>query len=107
MHKDFRTWLTEQGYVLSSRHTLASRVKRVERAYGPLDKVLENGKLDALVKELTYVAADRKNDRPNPSRIPFAGKMHGNLQSFKSAVLLYARFWESLNRPGKTRSVSK
>jgi len=97
MHEDFRTWLTRQGYSLSSKHTLASRIKRIERAYGPLDEILENGKIGALIKELTYGPVNKQKDRPNPTRIPFTGNTHGNMQSFKSAVTLYVRFWESMN----------
>ena len=70
------------------------RVGRVEEHYGDLDALYAEDHLESLIQELTYTTQDRRNNRPNETRIPFDGNAYNNLASYRDAVRRYRRFLE-------------
>lgn len=96
----YHAWLKLGGYDEGAIAAQLYRVGRVEEYHGSLDVHFERDKLANLVKILTYSTEDQRNDRPNPSKIPFNDNKRNNLASYKSAVLWYHRFREDGDSAG-------
>lgn len=92
MRPDYKSWLEEQKYDPGTISAQLHRVGRVEDCYGDLDKHFVEGTLQAVIDELTYSADDERQNRPNPSKIPFKGNTRNNLASYKNAVVRYRKF---------------
>ncbi len=87
----FKAWLAA-NYAPNSAASHASQAKKVEEAYGDLDVVIDEGRLEQIVAELNYSTVDSKAQMPNPSRIQTGGSLYENLASYKSSLRCYARF---------------
>ena len=92
MKADYEAWLKREGYDQGTIGAQLYRVARVEEFHGCLDAHYEHDRLAGMIATLTYSTEDQRNDRPNPSAIPFIGNKRNNLASYKSAVLWYRRF---------------
>jgi len=92
MRNDYKNWLSRQGYADNTQVAQLHRVAKVEEFYGPLEELITNGGFDQVFAELTYSTADERQNRPNPSRIPFQGNARNNLASYKDAAKRYQRF---------------
>lgn len=90
----FKAWLAA-NYAPSAAATHSSQAKKVESAYGDLDQIIDEGRLDDVVSELNYSTRDSKAKRPNPSKIQTGGSLYENLASYKSSLRCYARFREN------------
>jgi hypothetical protein len=54
----------------------------------------------SLIATLRYSADDARQQRPNPSKIPFKGDIRSNLASCRNAVERYRKFRDSGGGPG-------
>ncbi len=95
MDTAFGDWLRREGYDRGTITAQMYRVARVEEYYGSLDEHFARDGLSALIGLLTYTTEAARQDRPNPSKIPFKGNKRNNLASYKSSVLWYKRYRES------------
>ena len=49
-----------------------------------------------VIEELKYSKDDRRNNRANPSKIPFKGDIHNNLASYRRAAVRYEKFRDEI-----------
>lgn len=92
--ENYRNWLAAQNYQGGTITAQMHRAGRVEEYYGDLDALYADDRLEALIRELTYTTQDRRNNRPNESKIPFEGNAYNNLASYRDAIRRYRRFLE-------------
>ncbi|WP_445946347.1 endonuclease NucS domain-containing protein [Shewanella sp.] len=92
--EQYRSWLKLQGYVDNTIAAQMHRAGRVESHYGGLDELHAKDGLNSLLVELKYTQADRQNNKPNPTKIPFDGVPYNNLASYRDAIRRYKRFKE-------------
>ncbi|WP_119393476.1 endonuclease NucS domain-containing protein [Salinibius halmophilus] len=92
--ENYRKWLAAQNYQGGTITAQMHRAGRVEEHYGDLDALYAEDKLEQLIQELTYTTQDRRNNRPNETKIPFEGNAYNNLASYRDAVRRYRRFLE-------------
>lgn len=88
----FRAWLATQGQALSSVSTRLSDARRVQAHYADLDDLYKRDRLEGLLAELRYTAADRLACKPNPTPLVIHGDLYDSLASYRSAVATYYRF---------------
>jgi len=93
--ENYRNWLTAQNYQGGTVTAQMHRAGRVEEHYGDLDKLYAEDRLEGVVRALTYTTQDRRNNRPNETKIPFEGNVYNNLASYRDAVRRYRRFLEN------------
>jgi hypothetical protein len=91
---EYKKWLTTQGYQPGTVTAQIHRASRVESCYGDLDKQHLTDQLQGLIEALAYSRADQRNNRPNETKILFAGDVYSNLASYRDAVKRYKRFLE-------------
>jgi endonuclease len=89
---EYEQWLKTQGYEPGTIAAQMYRAGRVETYYGNLDEQYAKDHLEALIQSLRYTAEDRRQGRPNPTKIPFEGNAHNNLASYRDAVKRYRTF---------------
>ncbi|MGB3279646.1 MAG: endonuclease NucS domain-containing protein [Pseudorhodobacter sp.] len=104
MRKDYKYWLAAQGLASNTQVAQLHRVAKVEEFYGSLEDIVAKGEFESLISELTYSTADERQNRPNPSRIPFQGNARNNLASYRDAAKRYQRF---LLETGGTAAVAE
>lgn len=92
--ENYRNWLLTQNYQSGTITAQVHRAGRVEEHYGDLDEMYNKDRLESLILELTYTTQDRRNNRPNETKIPFEGVVYNNLASYRDAVRRYRRFLE-------------
>lgn len=92
--ENYRTWLGTQGYQDGTITAQLHRAGRVEEHYGNLDTLHQEDRLEGLIVELSYTTQDRRDNRPNQTKIPFDGDAYNNLASYRDAVRRYRRFLE-------------
>ena len=92
--ENYRNWLAAQNYRNVTITAQMHRAGRVEQHYGDLDVLYKEDRLEGLIAELNYTTQDRRNNRPNQTRIPFEGNAYNNLASYRDAVRRYRRFLE-------------
>ncbi len=97
MRLDYQKWLAEQGYQEVTQKAQIYRVKKVEECYGSLDEHFANGTYQEVVETLKYSTKDKRENKPNPSKIRFDGDIKNNLQSYRDAVLWYQNFLKEGN----------
>lgn len=90
--ENYRNWLSNQNYQSGTISAQMHRVGRVEEHYGDLDDLFKKDRLESLIFELTYTTQDRRNNRPNETKIPFVGNAYNNLASYKDSVRRYKNF---------------
>ena len=92
MKPTYKAWLEQQGYAAGTVQTQMYRAGRVEECYGDLDDHYDRDRLRTVIGELRYSTDDERKSRPNPSKIPFNGKIRDNLASYRNAVERYCKF---------------
>ena len=95
MHVEYSNWLAEQKYASGTQTAQLHRVKKVEEAYGSLDKHYANGTYQEVIDSLVYSVQDERMNKPNPSKMKFEGNIKNNLQSYKDAAIRYKRFLDN------------
>ena len=102
---EFRTWLTENGYlpnVVNSRVTNCETVCRYE---GDLDDFFEEDECEKLLQRLCYTADDERNHRPVRHSIPINGNQRTGSATLKQAVNLYVKFRKNI--PIQVKEISR
>jgi hypothetical protein len=89
---DYEQWLRNQRYEEGTINTQLYRARRVEECYGSLDEEFAKDRLESLINSLQYTAEDERQNRPNPTKIPFDGNAYRNLASYRDAVKRYRNF---------------
>lgn len=97
MRLDYQKWLVEQGYQEGTQKAQIYRVKKVEECYGNLDEHFSNGTYQEVIETLKYSTKDKRENKPNPSKIKFDGDIKSNLQSYRDAILWYQNFLKAGN----------
>lgn len=92
--ENYKNWLAAQNYQIGTITAQMHRAGRVEQHYGDLDVLYNEDRLEGLITELNYTTQDRRNNRPNQTKIPFEGNAYNNLASYRDAVRRYRRFLE-------------
>lgn len=100
MKPEYREWLEQQRYSDVTVNAQVYRAERVEKYYGDLDGHYENDRLQRVISELKYSKEDERQNKPNPSKIPFEGNTRDNLASYRSATERYRRFREETSGDG-------
>lgn len=92
--ENYKNWLLAQNYQSGTITAQMHRAGRVEDHYGELDALYNKDRLESLINMLIYTTQDRRNNRPNETKIPFEGNAYNNLASYRDAVRRYRRFLE-------------
>jgi 5-methylcytosine-specific restriction protein B len=69
-----------------------ARVARLERAYGDLDALHEDGGLDRLQQGLTYSKEDERAGKPSPAAFAIDGNLYNGLASVRKTIDYYRQF---------------
>jgi hypothetical protein len=92
---DFKTWMQSTGASPGTVNSRVSNLGRIEASYAEdLDTVYDRDQCNTLANSLAYSTDDKKNGKPNPSRIEISGDLYTNLAMYRAAVNLYKRFRE-------------
>ena len=92
MKSSYKSWLEQQDIVDATIQAQMHRAGRVEECYGDLDEHYDRDELRRVISELKYSTADERNNKPNPSKIPFRGNTRTNLASYRHAIERYCSF---------------
>ena len=92
--ENYRNWLSAQNYQGGTITAQMHRAGRVEEHYGELDALYKKDRLESLITELTYTTQDRRDNKPNETKIPFERNAYNNSASYRYAVRRYRRFLE-------------
>jgi hypothetical protein len=103
MRADYRRWLEQQGYAANTIDAQMHRAGRVEQCHGDLDAHYGRDRLASLIDALRYTSDDESRGLANPSKIPFKGKIRGNLAAYRGAIRRYERYRSRSNHNGETR----
>ena len=98
MDSRYSDWLRRAVPSEVTWQTKLSELRRVEGAYGDLDKLYDEDELEGVIGELTYSAESERAGSPNPSRLKIDGNVRNSLASYKSAVNKYVRFRGEIER---------
>ncbi len=75
--------------------TQIGRVRRIEDAYDfNLDKEFKEGRLVKLLKDFHYSEEDKRNKRPNPTKMTKINPASGTLADYKTSLKKYSDFCE-------------
>ena len=88
----YRQWLEAKKYDQATIAAQMYRTSRVEEYHGDLDEHYANDRMVRLLESLSYSKSDERNNRPNPSKIPFNGDIHNNIASYGNAIKRYIKF---------------
>jgi hypothetical protein len=99
---DYRHWLEAQKYQAGTITAQMHRAGRVDERHGDLDEHYKRDRMASLIQALTYSTNDKRNNRPNPSNIPFDGDVYSNLASYRDAVKRYRKFRDETPEDGMT-----
>ena len=97
---EFRAWLTARNIAGSltekSINNRISRVRRVERALGDLDRAYAADQLEGVLQQLVYTEADASTgQRPLPALVPRSENPVGQMRAMRNAVRNYRQFLEA------------
>ncbi len=102
MKNNYRQWLENQKYDAGTINAQMYRAERVETYHGDLDEHYVRDRMVGLINTLRYSTDDKRNDLPNPSKIPFEGDIRNNLASYRNAVERYRRFRDDVGDAADT-----
>lgn len=91
----YTAWMAARGYEAPTQSTSLSALRRIEAAYGPLDKAFLDDGLEGILSELVYSKSDERANQPNPSRIQMTGNIYNSLSSLRTHLNFYRRFLEA------------
>lgn len=94
----FRAWL-EASYSPNTVQTKLSEARQLSKAYGDLDSLYDEDRLDSVMESLRYSAADKAQNRPNPSKVPLTSDLYRDLSNLRTTVNYYRRYRGEKGRP--------
>ncbi len=116
MQRQYEGWLRSKGYDENTIKAQLYRSGRVEQYYGDFDEHFENDRLQSIVEAFTYTAEDARQNRPNPTLIPFKGATAGNMSGYKFSIVRYRKYRDEMIEaegeeieptPGEVRDVEE
>lgn len=87
----FRAWL-EANYGANTVATKLSEARQLAKAYGDLDALYDEDGLASVMESLRYSAADKAENRPNPSKVPLTSDMYRDLSNLRTTVNYYRNY---------------
>lgn len=96
----FRAWL-EANYGANTVATKLSEARQLAKAYGDLDILYDEDGLASVMESLRYSAADKAENRPNPSKVPLTSDLYRDLSNLRTTINYYRNY-----RAGEARSGS-
>ncbi|WP_454692362.1 AAA family ATPase [Achromobacter aloeverae] len=93
----YRGWL-QDNYKANTVNTKLSETRRVSQAYGDLDALYDGDRLETVLNSLKYTMQDRRDNRPDPSKLGLSGDFYHALVSYRNAVTYYKNFREGRSR---------
>jgi 5-methylcytosine-specific restriction enzyme B len=93
---EFTKWLESEGHPASTRTTLLTDAKRIEKYYGDLDDAYDADSFDAVRTALTYTKEDERAGKENPALFEIAGNTYRNLAHYRTVLNYYAEFRRSV-----------
>lgn len=89
----FKEWLESQGKRHNNLEQLLKDAKRIEKEYEEdLDTLYTRDRLEGILAELRYTAVDKRQERPNPSKI---NTKPTSLGPYRTAAKRYQEFRDS------------
>ncbi len=98
----FREWL-EANYKPNTVSTKLSEARRLDAAYGDLDRLYDQDRLDSVARSLAYSTKNRAEGKPNPSKLELTGDPYVALSGMVTAVNFYRNFREGVSRTGRSQ----
>jgi hypothetical protein len=95
---DYKRWLEKQQYQPNTINTQLQHARKIEGAYGDLDELYGKDGFESLIADLTYSAADKIANRPNPSKVQLWGNTYRDLASLRASVRFDQRFRQGVRR---------
>ncbi|MBD5302245.1 MAG: hypothetical protein HDS16_04510 [Bacteroides sp.] len=93
MKREFKNWLTEQyGLQENAANSRTSNISTIEKYYGDIDRLIAEGKADALLSDLSYSTDDERNNRAPAHNIPIDGNIRTGSATLKQALRRYMEF---------------
>lgn len=87
----FRKWL-EANYSPNTVATKLSEARQLAKAYGDLDELYDEDRLEAVMESLRYSTADKAQGLPNPSKVPLTSDLYRDLSNLRTTVNYYRRY---------------
>ena len=104
MNPNFKTWLIEDyGLADSAANSRVANILTIERCYGNIDTLLQNGGAQNLLNELSYSTEEERKGLPQKHKIPIHGNIRTGSATLKQAVKKYIAFYNSCEDGVKTR----
>ena len=88
----FRVWLGLRYPKPAVAASYFSSAKRIEEAYGDLDTLFEDDRLNTIIAELQYTSQDARLHRPDPSKLQIKGPLYNQLSNFRTGARTYRTF---------------
>ena len=89
----FRDWM-EARFAASTVSTMLSTCRRIEGAYGDLDEIFDQDRIEPIIGELAYSKNDEAKGVPNPSKMQLERSVYDTLSSCRTALRTYRNFRE-------------
>ncbi|GAB5504017.1 MrcB family domain-containing protein [Pyruvatibacter sp.] len=93
----FRNWL-EENYAPNTVNTKLFEMRQLQAAYGDLDELYEQDRLDGVMRTLQYSAGDKSAGLPNPSKLILTSDLLRDLSNYRTTINYYRNY-----REGKVR----
>lgn len=91
----YLAWMVARDYEPRTQDSSLSALRRIEAAYGSLDKAFLDDGLEGILSELVYSKSDERANQPNPSKIQMTGNIYNSLSSLRTHLNFYRRFLEA------------
>ena len=88
----FKAWLGSRYPTPAVAASYYSSAKRIEDAYGDLDGLYEQDRLEAVIAELQYSSQDTRDGKSNPSKLQIKGPLYNQWSNFRTAARTYCVF---------------
>lgn len=88
---EFRAWLGA-NYSANTVSTKMSEARQLAKAYGDLDILYDQDRLDSVMESLRYSGSDKAEDKPNPSQVPLTSDLYRDLSNLRTTVNYYRKY---------------
>ncbi len=89
---EFGRWLETRGYHRETVREQIDCARRLEDAFGDLDRHLDDHGLEKLEQKLAYSREDQRAGKPNPAPLYAGRNIYGNMSSYRSTLNYYRKF---------------
>lgn len=102
--REFRQWLEDTGKGPKTINSRISNLSKIEQFYGDLDILMVKDLGRSVIDELNYTIDDEFYNRSQRHKIPIDGNIRNGSATYKSALVLYQKFYKETNREQKIYS---